>query len=907
MQLSFKRLLLSVMVLYGFHSIQAQQNVGIGTKTPNANAVLELVSPDSNQGFLIPRITTSQRTSMSELSSEDNSLLVFDIDEAAFYFWLEDHWESISTEQLIAGSGISLQDGTIENTGDLSADNEIQDLQLEGNVLIITLNDGATEIDLSTYLDNTDEQSLSFEGAELSISNANSVDLSALSDGTGTDDQTLAEVLSEGADASGITLSNLGSPTQDDDAATKLYVDEEISAIDTDDADADPSNELQDLDLSGNILTITGLASPTEINLAPYAGTNTDEQSLSLSGSDLSITGGNTIDISSIDTDEQGLSDVLTVENDAGGSKITNLGTPTIASDAATKDYVDLEVSSVDTDDADADPSNELQDLDLTDDVLTITGVASPTEIDLSPYAVTNTDEQSLSLSGSDLSITGGNTIDISSIDTDEQGLSDVLTVENDAGGSKITNLGAPTIASDAATMDYVDTQLAALDVSDGDSDDTNEIQTISKSGSTVSLSNGGGSFTDAVDDADASTSNELQTLSQSGNSVTLSDGGGTISIADGDSDNTNEFQTISKSENTVTLSNGGGSFTDEVDDEDASPSNELQTLSQSGNSVTLSDGGGTISVADGDSDNTNEFQTISKSGNTVTLSNGGGSFTDAVDDADASVTNEIQDLVITGGVLSIEGGSTTVNLNTLLDNTDDQGLSISDNNLILEDGGSVSLSDYLDNTDNQSLSLSSNNLSISGGNSVSLADYTKLTEAQVDAYADDNGYLTSVPSRTDFLVISPDDFKALQPASASVDFGVGIGISAEESNGPYAYLTVTEQTTGDMVAGISIPHGASIKEINTLIVNNSNTTATLSIYKQLYLLGEKPNEVSGTAITTNAYTGLKEYSITTDLLLNTDPKDEQGGIYYLYFNSLGTTSKSPDAAIFRVMVTYTY
>lgn len=94
----------------------------------------------------------------------------------------------------------------------------------------------------------------------------------------------------------------------------------------------------------------------------------------------------------------------------------------------------------------------------------------------------------------------------------------------------------------------------------DADSDPTNELQTISKVGSTVTLSDGGGSYTDEVDDADASSTNELQTISKSGS--------------------------------TVTLSNSGGSFTDDVDDADADPSNELQVLSISNDTVYLENGG---------------------------------------------------------------------------------------------------------------------------------------------------------------------------------------------------------------------------------------------------------------------------------------------------------------------------
>lgn len=50
------------------------------------------------------------------------------------------------------------------------------------------------------------------------------------------------------------------------------------------------------------------------------------------------------------------------------------------------------------------------------------------------------------------------------------------------------------------------------------------------------------------------------QTLSLSGSDLTLSDGGGTVSINDADSSSSNEIQTLSQSSGTVTLSHGGGS-----------------------------------------------------------------------------------------------------------------------------------------------------------------------------------------------------------------------------------------------------------------------------------------------------------------------------------------------------------
>ncbi len=66
--------------------------------------------------------------------------------------------------------------------------------------------------------------------------------------------------------------------------------------------------------------------------------------------------------------------------------------------------------------------------------------------------------------------------------------------------------------------------------VSSGDPSSTNELQSLNRSGSTATLSNGGGSI--SINDDDASTTNEIQSLSINGNNLQLSNGGGNVNLS---------------------------------------------------------------------------------------------------------------------------------------------------------------------------------------------------------------------------------------------------------------------------------------------------------------------------------------------------------------------------------------
>jgi hypothetical protein len=118
--------------------------------------------------------------------------------------------------------------------------------------------------------------------------------------------------------------------------------------------------------------------------------------------------------------------------------------------------------------------------------------------------------------------------------------------------------------------------------------------------------------------------------------------------------------------------------------------------------------------------------------------------------EVDGSITNEIQDLSLTSNNLSITGNSTAtiIDLSPYLDNTnlsEAQVDSMVANNgyLLTEVDGSIT-------NEIQNLTLTGNNLSITGNTAATIIDLspyldnTNLTEAQVDVMVSNNGFLLS-------------------------------------------------------------------------------------------------------------------------------------------------------------------
>ena len=177
-----------------------------------------------------PKGDQGEKGEPGDPASDDQTLSVVNVD---------------GSDYLAIAGGNQVKISSIERDGDPK--NEIQDLVINSDVLKITNNSEATSWPLTRYLDNTDEQALTWDAANRVI---------GISGNPGT-----------------VNLSELEN-----------------------DADADPVNEIQDLQLNSGILSITGKTGAKQINMNAYLD-NTDNQTLEYSDStnSLSIDGGNSV------------------------------------------------------------------------------------------------------------------------------------------------------------------------------------------------------------------------------------------------------------------------------------------------------------------------------------------------------------------------------------------------------------------------------------------------------------------------------------------------------------------------------------------------------------------------------------------------------------------------------------
>lgn len=473
-----------------------------------------------------------------------------------------------------------------------------------------------------------------------------------------------------------------------------------------DDGDSDATNEIQNADevdiddaagnytsndVEGALAEIFTLV--TSSNAADADADPTNEiQNLSLSGNDLTISGGNTVSLPP-DGDSDATNEIQSAAEvdvaDAGGfynSANVEGALQEIGADLAA--------------DADTDASNELiTSVTSTGGNITITDPGAT-------YTVPgdDIDNQTLTLSGNTLSIDNGNGVDLSGfVDGDGDSTNEI----QDAAEVDVADAGGFYNSADVeGALQEIGADLAA----DADTDATNEIQSVSRTGTDVELSLGGGTVSIADNDNDSA--NELITdFSATNGNIAITDAGGTTTVAGDAIDN----QNLSYNSTTQALSlDNGGTVTLNVDDADSDPTNEIQDadavdITDAGGNYTSNDVEGALAeiaadfAADADGDSSNEIQQLSRTGNQVELSLGGGTVN--IEDGDSDDTNEsVTQFAVNGsGELSITDSDNTFTVaGDLIDNQQiSNSVSGTVNSIEIENGGAITV-DVADN-DNDS------------------------------------------------------------------------------------------------------------------------------------------------------------------------------------------------------------
>ena len=779
--------------------IAQNNNVGIGTTAPNKNAVLHIVSPNNNQGIMIPQLTEAQQNAISGLGNAELGLLLFNTTSNVFNYWDGAKWVAIggstsgqiqnlalSNDTLFIEDGnyVVLPSGTI-NTDDQKisisndtiyledggfvklpsgvVDTDEQDLTglLNGTELTINIEDGlGTTVDLLGLVNDADAdttnelQTLSLKSDTIFLSQGGHV---VLPSGTiDTDDQAISisndTIYLE--DGGFVKLPSGVVDTDDQDLTgllngTQLTINIEDGLGTTvdllglvNDADADTTNELQTLSLKSDTIFL----SQGGHVVLPSGTIDTDDQAISISNDTIYLEDGGFVKLPSgvVDTDDQDLTGLL------NGTELTiniedGLGT--------TVDLLGL------VNDAEADTTNELQTLSLKSDTIFLSKGGHV----VLPSGTIDTDDQAISISNDTIYLEDGGFVKLPSgvVDTDDQDLTGLLN------GTELT------INIEDGLGTTVD--LLGL-VNDADADTTNELQTLSLKSDTIFLSKGGHvvlpSGTIDTDD---------QAISISNDTIYLEDGG-FVKLPSGvvDTDDQDLTGLLNGTELTINIEDGLGTTVDLlglVNDADADSTNELQSLSLVADTIFLSDGGfvvlpsgtidtddqaisisnDTIFLEDGgfvklpsgviDTDDQDLIGLLNGTELTINIEDGLGTTVDLlglVDDADADSTNELQTISLTsdtiflsdGGFVKLPGGTV---------NTDDQAISISNDTIFLEDGGFVKLPAGVVDTDDQNLSLSNDTLFIEDGNfvklsaSISLVDNDGDTKIQVEETSDDD------------------------------------------------------------------------------------------------------------------------------------------------------------------------
>ncbi|SFR90290.1 beta strand repeat-containing protein, partial [Maribacter stanieri] len=783
-----------------------------GTDDQNASEV-NLATPIDVDGDTINETTVEEAIADLANNSSDNQNLTGATLNGSNQLQIDIDRGSSTTvdlsslsETVTAGTGaITVDDDgngnyTVNSTDfDEDETNEIQDLSYDASTqtLNITNNPTATDIDLSGLV-NTDEQDLELIGDNLTLTNdptGAAIDLSDYREtvvGTGdisvTDDGsgnfTVNYVDGDNDSTNELTQRGNGGPTGTPAEGT-TYVDTDSGQLYVFDlgawqqvggsaipGDASDTNELiTSFGVIGTNLRITEAGTDFDV---PLSSLGTDEQDLELTGDNLTLTNdptGAAIDLSDYRETVVGTNDI-TVTDDGSGN--------------FTVDYVDGDKSN----------TNEIQNaaqVGIADGANNFT--STDVEGALAELASNSTDNQDLSLTGDNLTLTNDPTataIDLSDYRETVVGTNDI-TVTDDGSGN--------------FTVDYVD----------GDKSDTNEIQNAAQAGDNLTLTND--PTATAIDLSDY-----RETVVGTNDITVTDDGNGnfTVDYVDGDKSDTNEIQNAAQ----VGIADGANNFTS-TDVEGALA--ELATKTDDDITGAVLDSSNELTISEGTTDVTVDLSSLNETVvgiNDITVTDdGSGNFTVDYLDGDKSDTNEIQDLELTGDNLTLTNDPTA----TAIDLSDYRETVVGTNDISVSDDGNGNYTvDYVDGDNDSTNELTQRGTGGPTGTPAEGTTYVDTASGQLYVY--DSGAWQPVGGSA--VPGDASDTNELITSFGVVGSNLRITEAGNDFDVPLSSLGTDEQDlelTGDNLTLTNDPTGAAIdlSDYRETVVGTNDITVT--------------------------------------------------------------------------------
>ncbi len=395
--------------------------------------------------------------------------------------------------------------------------NETQNLTLSGNTLKITNNKSATSIDLTRYLDNTN---LSESEVVQIVNNNGFAKTSTLPDKSATNEiQDLTLIgdilkITNNAYATSIDLSkyNGGGGGKLTEAEVVTMVTNNGFAKTADLNDDDATNEIQDLELTGNSLKVTNNSTATTINLAKYL----DNTNLTPNQIDGIVTAKGYVKTADLN-DDDATNEIQDLALTGNSLKVTNNSAATTINLAKYLDNTNLTPDQVDaivtakgyvkaSNLNDNDATNEIQDLELTGNSLKVTNNSAATTINLAKYL----DNTNLTPDQVDAIVTAKGYVKASNLN-DNDATNEIQDLELTGNSLKVTNNSAATTINLAKYLDNTNltpNQVDGIVTAKGyvktadlnDDDATNEIQDLVLTGNSLKVTNNSAATTINLD-----------------------------------------------------------------------------------------------------------------------------------------------------------------------------------------------------------------------------------------------------------------------------------------------------------------------------------------------------------------------------------------------------------------------